>query len=72
MNEKQIKHLKDLCYKEGCTDSDIVEWCEENDVSKKEAFHQVAIWFVPEHCKKCKYVDFYSNLYPCNDCCMNK
>ena len=71
MSEEQIKSLKELC-KQGCTDSDIEDWCEEHGVPEKQAFHQVAVWLAPKCCQGCMYIDFYDSAHPCNSCCRNK
>ena len=56
-----------LCEK-GCTDSDIEDFCDENKVSRKEAFKLVAEWSAPEVCKGCAYVVFYPDMHPCCNC----
>lgn len=67
MTEFKKKLLKQL-HDNGCTDSDIEDFCEKYGVKENEAFHYVAELIAPPQCKGCKHVDFFRNLYPCNDC----
>ena len=63
------QYLIDICTRpEGCTDSDIEEYCFEENIDTGEAFHFIHEYFAPEGCKGCKYVDFLCGMYPCNDC----
>ena len=52
----------------GCTDSDIEDYCSDNNLSEKAVFHFVANFNAPENCKFCKNVDFYPNMFPCWSC----
>lgn len=67
MTKKQLKELKTL-YDNGCTDSDIEDFCENNKVNYREAFLQIDIWNAPDCCKDCKHVSFFASMYPCNSC----
>lgn len=67
MAQEKMQELRELC-ESGCTDSDIEDFCEENAISEKEAFHLIATWSAPECCRKCKHVDFYNSMYPCSVC----
>ena len=55
-------------HEKGCTDSVIEDYCEDNKVREDEAFHFIMSLIVPEPCKGCKHIDFYMDMYPCNDC----
>lgn len=67
MTKKQLEELKTL-YDNGCTDSDIEDFCEDNNIEPCEAFLQVDIWDAPECCKECRNVCFYPNGSPCSYC----
>ena len=67
MNPNQLEELK-ILFERGCTDSDLIEFCEDNNLSVREVYHTVASWIVPECCNGCKYIEFYSGMYPCNNC----
>ncbi len=67
MTEAQKQELWKLVEK-GCTDSKVVDFCEENYVSKRTVFHQLAVWSAPEQCKGCEDVDMYPNMPPCTSC----
>lgn len=51
------------------TDSDIEDFCYENNLSQGEVFHYIAVMMAPEGCKRCKHVDMYSSMPPCTSCC---
>ncbi len=67
MTKKQIEKLTAL-HERGCTDSDIIDFCHDNKVKVKEAFHFISILMAPECCKKCLNVDFYPSMPPCSSC----
>jgi hypothetical protein len=51
------------------TDSDIEDFCYENNLSQGEVFHYIAVMMAPEECKRCKHVDMFSSMPPCTACC---
>lgn len=61
--EAIIKILSD-----GCTDSDIEDYCFNNNLSEKDVFRFVANFNAPENCKFCKNVDCYPYIFPCSRC----
>lgn len=68
-NEEHKTELREKIVKdEHTTDSDIEEYCDEHDLSRKDVFHYVAEVLVPDCCKGCKYTDHFNNIYPCNVC----
>lgn len=67
MTDIQKEKLISLIEK-GCTDSDVEDFCDENNVSRREAFHFIAELTVPECCKGCKYIDLYPSMPPCPSC----
>ena len=68
ITQKQELDLRQL-YLNGCTDSDIEDYCTEHHISRGAAFHLIAVWDAPNCCKKCKHVEFFSSMYPCSVCC---
>jgi len=66
MTDRQKELLTQL-HKDGCTDSDIEDFCEEHNISKKDAFRFVIELIAPQQCKGCKYIG-YRSIYPCNAC----
>lgn len=50
------------------TDSDMMDFADERNLSYGEVSHFLAAAFAPEQCKGCKNVAFYSKMYPCNAC----
>ena len=72
MNEFTDELKNQLCYLINCadvfTDSDIEEFCDDHDLSYGEVFHWLSVVCSPEQCRRCKYVDMYPKMYPCNDC----
>ena len=52
----------------GCTDSDVCRYCEQNDVSLREADAFISELNAPEECKGCKHVTTLSMCFPCNVC----
>ena len=52
----------------GCTDSDIEDFCFKEKVSTKEAFHIIARLSAPTKCQKCQHVGMYDSLPPCSTC----
>ena len=71
MTEEQKDCLWWLC-ENGVKDSVVYDFCEDNGVSAREAFHQIAIWFSPKCCSGCGNVDFYPSMSPCRICCRGK
>ena len=71
MTDKQKETLRNLC-RQGCTDSDIQDFCEEQGISRKEAFHQVSEWTAPDCCRRCIHIDMYPNMPPCPSCSRSK
>ncbi len=74
MNDKQenllrgfidnvIKQRKGLC-----SDDDIMDFCDENDIPHDKAFQFIDEARVPQCCEGCKYIGAYNNMYPCNCC----
>lgn len=62
-----VKKLAEF-YEKPHTDSDIRDFCEENDVNMKEAYEFLAVLRVPPCCIGCCNVAFYPNMYPCHSC----
>ena len=60
MTEEQKREMHKL-WSDGCSDSDIEDFCERTGVPVKDVFHQVAEWRVPDCCKGCKHIDFYND-----------
>ena len=52
----------------GCSDSDLEDFCNEYKIPQQIVFHYVAIMSAPDCCKRCKNVDFYKSMYPCTSC----
>ena len=50
------------------TDSDMMGFADERNLSYKEVSHFLAVAFAPEPCKGCKHIAFYASMYPCNVC----
>ena len=50
------------------TDSDIEDFCYENELSRKEVFHYVAVAGAPDRCKRCRHVEMYPSMSPCVAC----
>lgn len=67
ITENQKAKLKALLEK-GCTDSDIEDFCAENNVSLKEAYRYTGELSAPKECKGCKYIYFFRGAYPCIGC----
>ena len=67
MTKNQLEKLKEL-HENGCSDSDIEDFCTDNKVSCREAFLQIDIWNAPDCCKNCKHVSFFASMYPCTSC----
>lgn len=61
-----------ILYENGCTCSDVEDFCDENNVSRGVAFHQIAVWNAPECCKECKHVDMFDRMFPCTECSRGK
>ena len=62
-----MQKLVDIC-DHPHTDSDIRDFCEENNVSMREAYEYIADLRVPPCCKGCCNTAFYPNMYPCHSC----
>lgn len=56
----------------GCTDSDLKDFAEDNNVNESEVFRYIAELTVPECCKGCKHVQLYNSMYPCIKCSRDK
>ena len=67
MTENQKAILKDLAQK-GCTDSDIEDFCGENNAPFKDVYRFLGELSAPKECKGCKHIYFFSGAYPCNGC----
>ena len=67
MTKEQELKLRKI-YETTCTDSDIEDFCDENELSRKEAFHKIAIWSAPECCNGCRHVDMFPDMFPCVSC----
>ena len=71
MTNENIRKLK-LLVEQGCTDSDIEDFCEENDIDTGEAFRLVAEWSAPNCCQGCIHIQLYPDMSPCCNCCRAK
>lgn len=67
MTKIKLQKLKEL-HDNGCSDSDIEDFCKKNKVSQKEAFHLISTWIAPDCCQGCKHIDFYPDMPPCLHC----
>lgn len=52
----------------GWTESDIEDYCFNNNLSEKDVFRFVANFYAPENCRFCKNVAFYPDVFPCSCC----
>ena len=66
MKKEQETALKILAAKG--TDSDIEDFCRENNIQANEAFRKIQEWSAPTCCMGCKHIEMFDNLYPCNIC----
>lgn len=66
LNKELTLALLTLCY-HGCTDSDIEDFCSENNLVQREVFKLIDIFTAPPCCKTCANVGLRP-MYPCNDC----
>lgn len=64
-------HLLTL-HEVGCTDSDIIDFCNEHNANINEAFQIIAEYTVPIECMGCKHIQLFSSMYPCNACSRSK
>lgn len=71
MTNENIRKLQ-LLVEQGCTDSDIENFCEENGADMGEAFQLVAEWAVPDCCQGCNYIQLWPAMSPCCNCCRAK
>ena len=62
------KEALTILFSKGCTDNDIMDFCEAHKIPYKEAFHLFAEYKAPKVCEGCKHVDYYNSMYPCNSC----
>jgi hypothetical protein len=67
------KELKDKLMKllECCSDSDIEDFIDENNLTSEEAgevWRLVAEDNAPDCCKDCKFVMYFKDSYPCRKC----
>ena len=65
--QDKIKELID----KGCTDSDIIDLCEENNISRKAAFHYIAELTAPQQCRGCKNIALRPSMPPSTSCRRN-
>ncbi len=68
MTDEQKKRLYEILSTGHCTDSDIMDFCDENNLDYGPVFHYLAVITAPEQCKGCKHVDFFSSMPPCSSC----
>ncbi len=74
MNEEQKKKLlefmQDVAERRNgfCSDDDIMDFCEENNIPEDEVFEFINEERVPSCCKGCKHIGMFSSFYPCNVC----
>lgn len=69
VTKENMKSLAVLCAnKNHLTDSDIMDFCEENNISLRAVSHLLAIACAPKSCTCCKRVDMYPNMPPCTSC----
>ena len=54
--------------KNGCTDSDVRDFCELHDLSLRDAERYLANYFAPDRCKDCAYVVYRPSMPPCTNC----
>ena len=69
--KKQKRILVNQLWKlhhDGCTDSDIEDFCEETGLHLRQAYWHIHRWIAPSQCRGCKNIVFYRSMYPCNDC----
>lgn len=71
MTDALKEKLKTLI-ENGCTDSDLEDFAEDNNVDEGEVFRYAAELTVPVCCKGCKHVQFYDSMYPCTECSRGK
>lgn len=71
MTDELKEKLKALM-ENGCTDSDLEDFAEDNNVSEGEVFQYVAELIAPECCKGCKHIQLYDSMYPCTECSRGK
>lgn len=50
------------------SDEDVEDFCAENNVSRKVVYHYLAVLYAPEKCKRCKFVEMYPSMTPCEEC----
>ncbi len=67
LTEAQMQELRKLT-EAGCSDSKVRDFCEDNGVSPRAVFHQIAEWDAPEQCKGCAHVVMRPNMPPCSSC----
>lgn len=61
----------DRMHENGCTDSDLYDFCKRNKINIKEASRYMAELSAPSQCKGCKYIEslgIYGAMYPCSVC----
>ena len=66
-HEKMVLEFEE----KGCSDDDLVDFCNENKIDLKLAYKVIAIKYAPAECKGCKHIVMYgthANLFPCNMC----
>ncbi|MEE3344470.1 MAG: hypothetical protein VZS44_10290 [Bacilli bacterium] len=74
MTEEIKKKLFELFEtKKHVTDSDIRDFCEDNNIHYREVSLFIAKLTAPQYCQECKYVECYnSNFGPCSMCLRNQ
>ena len=68
--KRLLEFIKDVMERRDgfCSDDDIMDFCDENDIPSGEAFKFIDEYKVPSCCKGCKHVGMYDNMYPCDLC----
>ena len=58
----------DKILEKGCTDSDIMDYIDENpNINTRDIWDYTYESMAPTECKGCDYIQ-YSGMYPCNNC----
>lgn len=68
---KEIKPLYEQLIsmrENGCTDSDVRDFCDLHQLSLEAVEHYIANYFAPDQCKGCAYVVYRPSMPPCNGC----
>lgn len=67
LSEKEKIEIKKL-NENGCTDSDIIYFCENKKISQRAAFHYIAELNAPPQCQGCKNIGMLPSMPPCTRC----